>query len=95
MPANSDEQDFEASDARRSVGMRIVMVVLILVAIAMGSMVVLALLVPMMAGRRKRAQLELVKENMKQLGLALQNYNQTHGQPLQPVTANGKADTDE
>ena len=95
MPANSDEQDFEAGDARRSVVIRIILVLLILVAIAMGSVVVLALLVPMMAARRKSAQLELVKENMKQLGLALQNYTQTHGPPLQPVNANGKADTDE
>ena len=91
MPANSDEQDFEASDDRRSVVIRIIMVLLTLVAIAMGSMVVLALLVPMMAARRKRAQLELVKENLKQLGLALQNYDQTHRQQPQSATADGVA----
>ena len=86
MPATSDEENFGTSEDRRSV---LIKVALILVAIAMGSVVVLALLAPMMAARRKRAQLEQVKENMRQLGLALHNYQQTHSQPLQPVSTDG------
>ena len=89
MPATSDEEGFDASESRRSVLIGIIKVALILVAIAMGSVVVLALLVPMMAARRKRAQLEQVKENMRQLGLALHNYQQTDSPPLQPVNADG------
>ena len=89
MPATSDEEGFDAYEGRRSVLIGIIKVALILVAIAMGSAVVLGLLVPRMAARRKRAQLEQVKENMRQLGLALHNYQQTHSQPLQPVSTDG------
>ena len=89
MPATSDEESFDASESRRSVLIGIIKVALILVAIALGSVVVLGVLVPMAAARRKRAQQEQVRENMRQLGIALHNYQQTHSQPLQPVSTDG------
>lgn len=89
MPATSDEEDFEVRAARRSLLLRLVMIGLILVAIGMGSMVVLALLFPMMAARRERARREQAKENLRQLGIALQNYDQTHRQQPQSATAEG------
>lgn len=92
MPAQSEHEDFEIRQYRRSFVLKMVLVgVIVVVAIGMGSMVVLALLFPMAAARREQAQREKLKENLRQIGIALHNYQQTHPQQTQSAQSDGKS----
>ena len=98
MPAASEDEDFEIRQYRRSFVLKIVLIgVIVVVAIGMGLMVVLTLLFPMAVARRERAQREKLneneklKENLRQLGIALHIYEQTHGQPPPSTTVDGVA----
>ena len=98
MPVTSEDEDFEIRQYRRSFVLKIVLIgAIVVVAIGMGSMVVLTLLFPMAVARRERAQREKLKgneklkENLRQLGIELHNKEQTHQQQPQSATADGVA----
>jgi hypothetical protein len=90
MSDTSDEEDFEIRPDRRNFVLKVVLIgSIVVVAIGMGSMIVLALLFPWAVARRERAQREKLKQNLRQIGIALHNYEQTHRQPPTSTTDDG------